>query len=550
MESLPDGLVEDLGTASGHPRDRSASEGVACIQTHISWVFLTRDRAYKLHKAVELPFVSFASRAARNADSLRECELNRRLAADVYLGLAPLLPAANGFEVGPVAYEPDPEVISQAPTEYCVVMRRLPDGRDGLSLLEVDELASEQLEATAEVLADFHARVSLGAPAPFARDVWFERVWSPISNAIDLADAQPAAHVDSRLLSRLRDAAQTRFDALGDTLDARRQAGRLVDGHGDLQLAHLWFEHETGAPQIIDCIAFREDFRQLDVASELAFLSMDLRYRGRSDLAEHFLNCYARAADDYPLYSVVDFFVAYRAIVRGAVAAVAVGDAAIGEEQRAKAAHSSSAHLELAEQSLAPTRSGALIAVCGTVGSGKSTAAGVLADALEGVVISSDRTRKHMAGLAPTERGREHPERAIYDGRVTDRVYAGLLERAATVVDSGRVAVLDATFARAQHRREALRWARDRRLPILLVETRCAEAEALDRLRRREREGADASDAGPAFYRESLRRYEEPAEWPADAKLSIRTDATNWRDTLRATAVQRVRLAVGTLEGS
>src|SRR5215470_2001141 len=99
-QPIAPGLVRALASPRAYPADASRARGVAWVQTHLSHVFLTRDRVYKLRKAVDLGFVDFRARAARNADCLREVRLNRRLAPDVYLGVAPVLPAPGGARVG------------------------------------------------------------------------------------------------------------------------------------------------------------------------------------------------------------------------------------------------------------------------------------------------------------------------------------------------------------------------------------------------------------------------------------------------------------------
>ena len=133
LEPIPRDLPSSLCDPAAYPGDPSAAAGVQRIQTHISDVFMTADRVYKLRKAVDLGFVRFATRAERNADCLRELELNRRLAADVYLGVAPVFREPSGFRVGAPG-----EAIAATDREHCVVMRRLPDGRDALSLLEAE----------------------------------------------------------------------------------------------------------------------------------------------------------------------------------------------------------------------------------------------------------------------------------------------------------------------------------------------------------------------------------------------------------------------------
>jgi predicted kinase len=193
-------------------------------------------------------------------------------------------------------------------------------------------------------------------------------------------------------------------------------------------------------------------------------------------------------------------------------------------------------HLELAVKLLAPRRAGVLVLVGGIVGTGKSTAAAELADAMDGVVIASDRVRKRLAGLAPTARSRDAVDQGLYTPAHGERVYAGLLERAAPVLASGRSALLDATWSRAADRDAAQRFAHEHAARVWLVETRCAAEVALARLARREALGADPSDAGPGFYAQSAARFEPPSEWPADRLRSVRMDRDDWRMALRAIA--------------
>jgi aminoglycoside phosphotransferase family enzyme/predicted kinase len=533
MEPLPESLVASLERVEAYPLDASVGLEIERLQTHISWIFFTTDRVYKLRKAIELPFLSFATRAERNADCMREIHLNRRLTDDVYLGLAPILCHEGRWTIGAVGEDfGAPDAHGDLP-EHCVVMRRLPENRDGLSLLESESLLPRHLEKTAELLAAFHARTSLVTSDICSRAEWLSRVRTPVEESIDLAAAQPCIESKSDLINRIRRGVRRRFLMSLKSFDTRRLAGHVVDGHGDLQLAHLWFEIDDRPPQVIDCVEFRDDFRILDAASEVAFLAMDLRYRGRRDLAEHFLSAYARNADDYGLYRVVDFFVSYRAIVRGAVAAVAASEAELDDAQRSAAAASAIRHLELANRALAEPARGMAIAVCGIVGSGKSTAARHIAATIGGVVIASDPVRKALAGLSPTQRGRDHPELNLYGDEHSKRVYSEILNRATAVVKSGRPVILDATFSDPAHRSQLCDWGAEHEIPIRLVETLCGEAECVRRLREREKQGLNPSDAGPAFYEVSARTFQSAHDWPG--KLEIRTDEPNWRNSLAET---------------
>lgn len=172
-EPLPAGLAEALARPAAHPLDPSAAAGVRHVQTHLSHVYLTGARAWKLRKAAALGFVDFSRRAERNADCEREVRLNRRLAPDVYLGVAPVEPTPEGgFRVGAIVAEPDATALIADAREQVVAMRRLPEGRDALSLLERGALRAAHVDAVATRLAGFHAGHGLGTPAPFAPDAW------------------------------------------------------------------------------------------------------------------------------------------------------------------------------------------------------------------------------------------------------------------------------------------------------------------------------------------------------------------------------------------
>ncbi|MBW2228941.1 MAG: AAA family ATPase [Deltaproteobacteria bacterium] len=536
-QPLPEGCVEALSQPGGHPHDPAATPVIDYIQTHISHLFLTRDRVYKLRKAVELPFLSFATTARRNADCLREVELNRRLAPDVYLGVAPIQQSADGFVLGRVQ-EALQGAKGAAAFEHCVVMRRLPRDDDALHRLEDGRLEPDQIDALAELLADFHAGHSLGRPAPWPEDEWLERVARPVRDTIALARSSSNDAIEPDILAHCERRMKDILESNRACFLARREAGRVVDGHGDLHLDHVWFEPGRATPIAIDCIEFDDDLRHVDVAAELAFLVMDLAYRGRPDLAERVLRRYAAATDDFALYGVVDYHVAHRALVRASVASIATDEKEIAAEQRTAAATSARRHAQLAADWLDRRPRPLLIVMAGRVGSGKSTVADELADQLEGVVIASDRVRKHMAGMSWHDHVKAAPGEGLYDDTQLDAVYGALLERAAYVIGSGRAAILDATFSRRTWRAGVERWAMEHRVPIHLVEARCHEAETLARLARRNQDPERISDAGPELYAESLRRWEPLDDWKPEHRSEIWTDRDDWRDSLRAVCAQ------------
>lgn len=508
----PDALAHALARQT----DWCDAGPVEWIQTHISHVFLAGDRVYKLRKDVRLAFLDFGTRAERNQDCLREVALNRRLAPTVYLGVAPVFFEGDAVRMGPAG-----ENLRDPDTEHAVVMRRLPAGRDAHSLLEQGRLDAGHLEAVAQRLQRFHAEHGLGTPAPWSAAAWLERVAAPLQASLDaMAESglAPAARIET-LGSRSR----AWLRALEPRLEVRRLEGRAVDGHGDVHLEHVWFEEGEHEPALIDCLEFDADLRRIDVASEVAFLAMDLRYRGRSDLAEWFLAAYATRADDYGLFGVVDFYALYRAAVRAKVAGLAATQPGIDPDQQRKARGSFERHLALSEALLEPPGSGDLVLMCGTVGTGKSSVARRLGADGRGVPISSDRVRKVLAGIAATDRSGAALDEGIYRPERSDAVYRALLERAAPVVGSGRTAILDASFSKRARRDAARAWADERGVSVRLIEVRCDEETVRARLAERTRRGTDPSDAGEDFLATSLARFEPPDEWPAADREVIRT---------------------------
>jgi aminoglycoside phosphotransferase family enzyme/predicted kinase len=545
VDALDPDIVRCLARPEAHPDDPSAPAGIRWIQTHLSHVFLTRDRVAKLRKAADLSFVSFADRAVRNADCIREIDLNRRLAPDVYLGISEVEPvpteAAVRYRLGPV--QRHAQSLPEG-SEHCVIMRRLPDDRDARSLVRAGALRPAEIDRVAARIARFHRDNNLGRPSPFTPDEWWERNWRPARENFQNIAAARTSSLDPAVTRMAAELTRQRFEACRERFETRRVQGRAVHGHGDLHLQHIWFPDQDAPPVIIDCVEFSEALRQIDGASEIAFLAMDLRFEGEPALAERALRRYASELDDFGLYEVVDLFVSYRAAVRAKVACLASVDPSIGREQRNREAVTAARYVDLAVEALAPRTAGPIVMVCGTVGSGKSTAAEILASEIDGALVSSDRIRKQTAGRAPDAATPNAELRSLYSRERVAAVYAAVLERARWVSRSGRPVVLDATFSRAEDRRHARALADELGSVSLIVELRCSADVATERTRTRMLHSRDASDAGPERVEPSRESFEPPGpdEWPDGARIVIETDPPDWRESLR----ERIRARLDT----
>jgi hypothetical protein len=446
--------------------------GADVVETHISRVFLREDDVFKVKKPVDLGFLDFTTIEKRKAACEAEVRLNRRLAERVYLGVVAVL--LDGRE------------------EWAVHMRRLPDSDRADVRLADGRLGEEHLLLVAEKLAPFHER----APR---RDEGIEVVRFNVRENFEQTRESIESYLTAAQVEEV-ESWQLRFLEENEALfGARVRDGRVREGHGDLRLEHVYID-DASEVTVIDCIEFNERFRCADVAADVVFLAMDLAWHGRVDFAERFLAFYARESNDFDLYPLVDFYESYRAFVRGKIASFVSQD----EEARRYFLLA----LASGRRSLVPP---AVVAVSGLIASGKSTVAERIAALMSAPVVDADRTRKHLAGLAPETPAPEKPFEGIYAPDFSERVYRELLRRAGVVLDSRRPVVLDASFRTRALRRDARELARERGVPFYLVECRAP----LDLLRQRleERDARTAvSDGRLEILDDFARSWEEVDE--------------------------------------
>ena len=444
----------------------------AVAETHVAVVFFVGDRAYKLKKPVRTGFLDFRSRQARLDACRREVALNRRIAADVYLGVADLC-------------GPDGE-----PYDHLVVMRRMPADRRLSSLVAAGRPVDDELARLADLLARFHDRCPTSPEVEEAagRDAQAAR-WE--ANAAEMAPF--AGHVfDEDRAGEVLALARRYLAGRRPAFDRRIARGRARDGHGDL-LADDIFCLDDG-PRVLDCLEFDDRLRYGDVLADVAFLAMDLERLGRPDLATLFLDEYARTARDHWPASLAHHYIAYRAQVRAKVACLR------WEQGDAGSAATADALVALARDHLRAGRV-RLVLVGGLPGTGKTTVATAVGGQLGAAVLRSDEVRKELAGLDRLTAAPAPLDEGLYDPSMTAATYAELLCRARGLLGQGQTVVLDASWRHPSWREEARRLARDTSSD--LVELRCvAPLEvAVERVARRRARGGDPSDASPEVAR-------------------------------------------------
>jgi len=440
-----------------------SSDHAAVSETHAAVLFFIGDRVYKLKKPVDLGFLDFRRRAAREVVCHREVELNRRLAPDVYLGVA------------------DVHSPSGEPCDHLVVMRRMPSGRRLSTLIRSGAPVADDLRRLARMLAAFHATAkrepAIAAEGTRAAllgrwDATFAQL-RPFHGGV--LDAAGATEVETRTHE---------FLAGRDPMFAERVAnGHIVDGHADL-IADDIFCLDDG-PRVLDCLEFDDRLRYVDVLDDAAFLAMDIEHLGAGDLARRFFDWYAEFSGEPAPASLRHHFIAYRAFVRAKVGCLrhAQGDPA--------AATDVAAYTDLTVRHL---RAGQVrvILIGGPPATGKSTLAGHLADRLGAAVLNSDHVRKELAGLAPGASAATGYRQGIYTPEWTERTYAELIRRGCRLLERGETVVLDASWTTMRHRDAARRLATGTH--SALFELRCAAEPATIAARLTQRHG-DASDA-------------------------------------------------------
>jgi aminoglycoside phosphotransferase family enzyme/predicted kinase len=474
---------------------------VNLVTTHISWVFVTDHDVWKLKRPVDYGFVNYTTLDRRRHFCHEEVRLNRRLAPDVYLGVVPVRLSGGRHSFGPHGTVVD----------YAVRMRRLPDTVSAEGLLRDGTLTHERLAALSERLAAFYAAAA-SEPRWGSLDVLRANVEE------NFAQVQPFVGrlVEPETFSVVKNWQLERLVQDAGAFEARREQGRICEGHGDLRLEHVYFEHDR--PIVIDTVEFNERFRIGDVSGDVAFLAMELDARSRPDLAAGFLATFARESDDYDLYGVLDFYLSYRAWVRGKVAGFLAVDPSTGSEKARRKSREAGRLFALARAYCERARGGAVVAVGGLIGAGKSTLACALGRSLGFPVIDSDRTRKGLAGVTAT---RPAPPDA-YTAAFTRQTFGELFRRADVVLRSGRGVILDATFRDRDLRLRARELARRHGRPFRFVEAICDDSTLRARLRARAG-GGSVSDATEGLLDQIRQEFEPVTELTGREHVPVRT---------------------------
>jgi aminoglycoside phosphotransferase family enzyme/predicted kinase len=506
--TLVNALREQLQRETGQP--------VALVETHISWVLLTQTQAFKLKKPVRLPFLDFGSVEARKHFCEEELRLNRRFAPSLYIDVAPVCGTRESPRIGGAGTVID----------HVVRMLRFPDSSLLRNLLVEDRLQPALLDGFAQRLAALHVAAEQATPVS-----GFGSPDSIVRAATDVLAALRAQGDDSRLttLAALDTWIREQGQVLRMAWIARQKGGSIRECHGDLHTANVVLV--DGALMPFDCIEFDPALRWIDVMSDLAFLTVDLKAHGHDDLAFRFLDASMQHSGDYPGLQVWRFYEVYRALVR----AMATGLGPRPPDGEARPDYLACAMRLTTQQEEEGAR---LMITHGLSGSGKSSVALQLLCAAGAVRVRSDVERKRLYGLDPLARSAALGL-DIYGAQATRQTFERLRACARDALLAGYPVIVDAAFLRGAERRSFEALATELRVPFTILDCRATPSMLRRRVAERNAAGTDASEAGLAVLERQF-EWQDPLaaderalaiEVSTEDTVDIALVAARWRAT-------------------
>jgi len=324
-------VIDALFKPEAYPQDPGKIE---LIQTHISFVFLTKNYVYKIKKAVNFGFLDFSTLEKRRFFCEKELELNRRLCPDIYLEVASINKSTTIKIAG-----------SGETVEYALKMKRLPQEKIMTLLLKQGRVDRKTIDEIAKIVARFHSQaqtspeISQFGSLKIVKTNWDEN-FTQTTKYINQAIPKTQFQLIQTQINDFMEKHQPLFES-------RIADGRIRDCHGDLHSGNIFI---TDKICIFDAIEFNDRFRYSDVAADVAFLAMDLDFQQKPDLADYFIDRYLAYSKDQELKQLLSFYKCYRAYVRGKVISFKLDDPNITSQEKASATTEAQAYFKLAAE--------------------------------------------------------------------------------------------------------------------------------------------------------------------------------------------------------
>jgi len=472
---------------------------IKLIETHISWVILTGEFAYKIKKPVNFGFLDFSTLQKRQRYCEQEIHLNRRLAPDIYIKVVAITGTANRPRIGNAGEA----------FEYAVKMKQFSQNALLDYMLENGELTLQHMDELAVMVAGFHQSIDVADDSVEYGNK--HCLFQPVEeNFLQIGEHLDTEPYETNLLE-LMQWSRLEFENRKLDFEQRKHNGYVRECHGDMHLRNLlWLNNR---PLAFDCIEFNPQLSWIDVMSEVAFLVMDLQSRQQDSLAQRFLNKYLEVTGDYTGLTVLPFYLCYRALVRAKVDSLRLDQQGISEPEREQFLTEFESYLQLATSYTHYSRP-KLIIMFGLSASGKSSVSQQLTDAMGIIRIRSDVERrrlfnKPLTGVALSEINKNKLNMGVYSEQASLQTYAKLAEIAKKVIEAGYSVLIDAAFL--QHKQREVFQQLASRLDISYIILAVTAPVEVLRQRISERKN-DVSEANLTVLEHQLANWQSPHE--------------------------------------
>lgn len=495
-------LLEFLLSKESYPE---RTKEIKLFETHISCVFVGDKFAYKIKKPVNFGFLDFTTLKKRLFYCKREVFLNSRLAKGYYLGVQKIYEKDGSYSFK--------RTKGSKVVEYAVKMKTIDEKKIVSKLIEDGEVIGKDIDKAVVKIANFHKNTTIyrdkpfGSPKSVARD-----------NEENFIQIKPyiGKTITQELFNMIELSTKKFITKNSRLFNLRKKQGFVKEIHGDLHTKHICLKEPV---VIFDCIEFNNRFRIGDVLEDIAFLLMDLEFRGRFDLSKRVLDLYSKMNKDYINYDLLLFYKVYRAIVRGKVESFMSDNLS----NNIKPFKNANDYFNLAKYYVKnDDKPFNPIIFMGPSGSGKSS----IAKTIKGidVILRSDEIRKKLAGLEKHQHKYEDFQRGIYSKDMTEKTYKTLFDLALKKTQNGEKVLVDATFLTKNHRTQFLNLAESNDCNPIFVYLTAPEDVLFERIKQRKRLNNDISDADVNILKKQLEILEEPEELPSFRVLKLNTN--------------------------
>lgn len=479
------------------------------IQTHASDVFVASPYVYKIKKPVDFGFLDYSTLEKRKYFCEKELELNKRLCCSAYIGIEEISLKDGRLKLGS----------GDETIEYSVVMNLLPEKYFLHNLLKEGMVSQADITRIAETLSGYYkSQIPSEIISNYGQP---ENIKSIIDDNISTSNQFLDETITINSYNTLKIYNDTIFKNKSGIFIKRMQDGWIRDCHGDLRLEHINLSNSDIC--IYDCIEFNEKFRCIDIASDVAFLSMDLDYNGYYQFSNFFIGEISGMVRDASINNVLDFYKCYRAIVRGKVESLKSIEPEVPEEERARARKNAESFYKLALKYALFGSKPVTIVAFGLIGTGKSTIAEALSKELSVDVITSDIVRKRISGIPKYERKFEGYDTGLYSSDVTEKTYNEMFNSAEINIKNGKSVIMDASFSKKKWRDRLVERITKLDSKVYFIKTEAPKNVIEQRLIAREKEQKTISDARLEILDRFIADYEEPAEINSEILITIDT---------------------------